>query len=562
MPQRPAPKRGFRRERTRRSERSTAGRKPMFDELAALDTKIVALIKERSAHLAKIRSKGGMDSVDEKSIWSIWQRALPKTRGGASIWRKLFFLLQDLEPEPEEDNRASDGFLLAPRRGPYVLKLDPPRTLAGMQCLAALGACEEFSIAPAVVNERLVQTVKAFNQTGAGLYWESDQLSGRGAEELSYRDKSVFVGDDSLAFHLILARCLAEPGSVKFTGGHLLKTADLTMLARLLPRLGGRLVNIIPGSKGLPVRVEASGQLPDEVLIPEELPSEAVLGLLMAAPFYPEGLTLRSENPSPALRATLDFAASILTACSINVDVRNSGDGYAIGVKPGTPVIPKSLPVDAGLGAFLLAMPRLDPSGESTVTLEGSWPEETGAYATALEMLRAAGVVVESDASSLRSCTGQLPPEAPRLECAGVAELFPLSFALAASMPASIIDKPDSNEDLFTCRELADSLGLRIEEGDGVLRIENIGRQDDSYVEPWVAPNAWWAVAYAAMSFRRPGLVLADPSAATDLLPRFWNFYNTLPSPQSGVFYMPKREAGNETNEPERKGRRIRIPNS
>ena len=64
MPQRPAPKKGFRRERTRRSERSVAGRQPMFDELAALDRRIVGLLKERSAHLAKIRAKGGLDSTD------------------------------------------------------------------------------------------------------------------------------------------------------------------------------------------------------------------------------------------------------------------------------------------------------------------------------------------------------------------------------------------------------------------------------------------------------------------------------------------------------------------
>lgn len=562
MSQRPAPPKGFRRERTRRSERSVAGRKPMFDELAALDSKIVGLIKERSAHLAKIRAKGGLDSVDEKSIWSIWQKALPKTRGGAGIWRKLFFLLQDLVPEDESIDRAKDGFLLAPRKGPYAFTLNAPASLDGMQCLAALGASAEFSITPAVVNERLVQTVKAFNQAGGGLYWETDQMAGRGASELAFQDKSVYVGDDTLSFHLCLARALAEPGSVKFTGGHQLKTADLTELARLLPRLGGRLVNIIPGSKGLPVRIESAGQLPHDVLIPDTLPQEAVLGILMAAPFYPEGLTLRTESASSELLGTLQFAELILRACAIEVALDTSGTACSIAVKPGTPVIPDTLPMDPYLTAFLLALPRLEPSRESSISLAGSWPGQTGPYRNAHTLLEAAGVQIELVGSHVRATTGPPPEGVPHLSCGGNAGLFPLSFALAAALPESTLDLPASQEDKYTCREVADIIGLRIEEAEGVLRVSNPGSQDYSRTEPWVAPNAWWAMAYACIAIRRPGLVLADPSTATDLLPRFWNFFNTLPAPEKDVFFLPRREAEQETHEPEPKGRRIRIAGS
>lgn len=562
MPQRPAPKKGFRRERTRRSERSVAGRRPMFDELAALDAKIVGLIKERSAHLAKIRAKGGLDSVDEKSIWSIWQKALPKTRGGAGIWRKLFFLLQDLEPEDESVDSTKNGFLLAPRRGPYAFTLNTPASLDGMQCIAALGACSEFSIAPAVINERLVQAVKAFNQAGGGLFWEADQLAGRGGAELEFRDKSIYVGDDTLSFHLCLARALAEPGSVKFTGGHQLKTADLTELARLLPRLGGRLVNIIPGSKGLPVRLESAGQLPHEALIPETLPQDAVLGILMAAPFYPEGLTLRSESPSPALINTLEMAALILRACAIEVTLDTRETTCAITVKPGAPAIPDTLPMDPYLSAFLLALPRLDPSRESSISLSGSWPGQTGPYRNAHTLLEAAGILVELVENNVRATAGPPPEDVPHLACGGSDKLFPLSFALAAALPEAQLDLPASEEDRFTCREVADIIGLRLEEADGVLRVSNPGSQDYSRAEPWVAPNAWWAMAHACIAIRRPGLVLADPSTATDLLPRFWNFFNTLPAPEKDVFFVPKREAEQETHEPEPKGRRIRISDS
>jgi hypothetical protein len=430
-----------------------------------------------------------------------------------------------------------------------------------MQCIAALGAETAFSIHPTVVNERLVQTVKAFNQAGGGLFWESDQLAGRGDAEVAFRDKSVYVGDDPLAFHLCLARALAEPGSVKFTGGHLLKTADLTELARLLPRLGGRLVNIIPGSKGLPVRLESAGQLPHDALIPEGLPLEAVLGLLMAAPYYSEGLTLRSESASPELEATIEFAALILQACGIQVDFERGVDACRVAVGPGTPEVPATLPMDPFLSAFLLALPRLDPSGASSVSLAGSWPGRTGPYRASLALLDAAGLDIALVDDHVRATPGSLGEAPPRLESGGHAELFPLAFALAASLPAAVIDQPGSEEDRYTCRELADIAGLRLEEGDGVLRIETPGGQDTTRTEPWVAPSPWWALAASCMAIRRPGLVLADPSTATDLLPRFWNFYNTLPAPENDVFFLPRRETG-QPHEPERKGRRIRVPHS
>ena len=52
----------------------------------------------------------------------------------------------------------------------------------------------------------------------------------------------------------------------------------------------------------------------------------------------------------------------------------------------------------------------------------------------------------------------------------------------------------------------------------------------------WPAPAllVWvlaWALCLALGAYLRPQIKLANPGAATELLPNFWHIYNSLPKP-------------------------------
>ncbi|MFW6415345.1 MAG: 5-enolpyruvylshikimate-3-phosphate synthase, partial [Thermodesulfobacteriota bacterium] len=45
-------------------------------------------------------------------------------------------------------------------------------------------------------------------------------------------------------------------------------------------------------------------------------------------------------------------------------------------------------------------------------------------------------------------------------------------------------------------------------------------------------PDAWWGLAVALLSLKRPGIVLDNPGELTRLWPYFWHLYKGLPDPQ------------------------------
>ena len=47
----------------------------------------------------------------------------------------------------------------------------------------------------------------------------------------------------------------------------------------------------------------------------------------------------------------------------------------------------------------------------------------------------------------------------------------------------------------------------------------------------WTAPSPVWALCLALGAYLRPQIKLANPGAATELLPNFWHIYNGLPKP-------------------------------
>ncbi|MGE4299206.1 MAG: hypothetical protein AB7E47_14405 [Desulfovibrionaceae bacterium] len=526
----------------------TFERKPLAQEISELDEAIFQLLARRGALTKKIKSArrgsgpGRSESETERLLWRTWEQGAAQYGPDAKLWRQLFTVVQSLAFKPREDGRGAIGFVLAPRRAPVDIAIPGPGSLRQTRLWASLAtqADQPFSLPGVLVNDHLMECITAFDQVGAKLYRDETGLRSREGGALDFNDKVVFAGDDPLNLFMLLFLALTEPCRVKFTGGSSLKLLHLRPLEGLMTQLGARLTSVIPRTSGLPARLEASGVLPDEVLVPAGTPADAVLALAAAAPSYPLGLALRFAEPAMA-----DAVAEILplfAQCGVDAVL---ADG-TLRIAHAIPQLPRKamVQIDPFLGAAMLALPRFTqpPTGKAgepnRVRLKGQWPATAPEAKVALKLLQLARLNVSIDADGI---TAEADPEARgiqypvALDTSAVPSYFPLSLALATALfetaPAKAAVVLSAPELPAETEEFLTRFGLASEPVEGGIRVTAATEAGERSHSPWMSPAARWTVAYALAAMCKPGQSLANPGGITEIMPGFWGFYNSLPNP-------------------------------
>lgn len=557
-------KSGQGRERRSGKREGAAGGTSLKEVVAEIDRDILRLLLRRHNLLERMRGgRPRLDAAEEKFLREAWQKAVALVSRDADLSGRFFALMQDAAflPRPAAESRDADAqgaetpapaaerreaFNLAPPRKPVELSLRAPlacrETRAWLFLAAASG--QPLRLAPCLMNDPLVDLLKALNQMGAAVTREQDAIVARATEPMGCPDKVIYLGDSLWNLFLLLAFHVGRPSRVKFIGETELKLADFSSTRRFLPQLGARFINVIPRSAGLPARLECSGIVPGRVDLPEDVPGELGAALLLAAPFLDHEFALGLAG-HPQREQVRAFVVPLLQAAAIPVEER---DG-AVCVRPGAPKLPvdPALPMDAGLAAFLLSLPM--PLG-GDVRLAGAWP--TGPEADAAwELLHAMEVPVKtfSDGQGAVGVKLEAPRCAARLSTVPQAtlarlsgRLAPLPLALAAcaalggagaDVPASVLEAlrcpPALAADFFSAAGLVlaeDTLRPAPEPRDG----------GKPFAGPaWNAPSPAWALALALAACARPGrchgLRLGNPGVLTTLYPGFWALYNGLPRP-------------------------------
>lgn len=561
-----------------------AGGTSLKDAVTEIDRDILRLLLRRHNLIERMRgSRPRLDPAEEKFLREAWQKAVARVSRDADLSGRFFALMQDATflprpaaPETDTDGAEAstpgaerrDAFNLAPPHRPLELALTAPlacrETRAWLFLAAASGA--PVRLAPCLMNDPLVDLLKALNQLGASATREQDAVVTRGAEQLGRPDKVVYVGDDLWNLFLLLAFYVARPSRVKFLGETELKLADLSSTRRFLPLLGARLTNVIPRSAGLPARLECSGIVPGLVELPPDVPGELGAALLLAAPFLDREFTLVLGD-HPQREDVLALALPVLRAAGIGVAEREG----RVSVQPGAPKLPAEprLPMDADLASYLLALAM--PLG-GTARLAGAWPAGPGALA-AREVLVGMGLPLEVSAGGAGSVSVSLdaPREAARLSAVPLGALerlsgqlapLPLALAACAALSGAEADAPDTALEALRCppalaADFFAATGLELV--GGALRPgPALGRDGAKGCAPpaWNAPSAAWALALALAACARPerchGFRLGNPGVLTGLYPGFWALYNGLPRP------APRKREEAEAAPPAR-GRRIRT---
>ncbi len=510
-----------------------ARRPPLRETIMNMDKDILKMLARRCNIIDKMKAKHGhLDPGEEKTLRTSWEKQATQMTRDPRIIKQLFALFQEIEfsSKPQHGDDKRTAFNLAPTKEPIDMLIQAPlvsrRSRFYLNLAGASGSA--LILRPGLLSDADVECIKMFNQCATSLAWDDDgTMRSREGGGLSLPDKVIFVGDDALNFYLLLGHYVGTVSRAKFTGESNLKLADFSSLRRFLPALGVRLSNAIPGTLGFPLRIECSGMLPDEVVIPSDVDADMALGLILAAPFWEKSVTFDLKNQAKA-QEIIEEALSILEPCSAKFTHLNQ----TITIHPSPISTPKEpvLGVEMSLAAYLLALSAVS---YGKVQLDGLWP--SCALASEIQTIfEQCQVQIEITDKQIVSTKAKLSnTQELKLDASKLDERFaPLAIALSASaalqgveayLPSGTNHINNDHIHLFIAH-----LGLEVDENNLLKPIPNF---EDNEI-PFTAPSVYWAMAYALCAFAKPNLKLSNPGIVTILYPQFWNLYNTLPSPQ------------------------------
>lgn len=505
-------------------------KRPLAQSILDIDRELANLLAKRAMLLHKANSgRKGTDPSLEKQLRQAWETNAARLSRDPRFIRQFFALMQEIEANTRDEEEQRSGFNLAPPRRPVAVAIKGPSSSRATRLWLALGtaAGTSLSISNALLNDPLNDFVKAFNQSGARLSWDdSGKVYCKDGGELDFTDRVVYIGEDALNLYLMIFLSVGKPSRLKLTGGSDLKMADLTPLSHFLPQLGARMTNVVPKTKGLPVRLECSGVLPDVVTIPADLPADALTALFLAAAFWEAPTTfIMDANPHAATSAAEVLA--MLRSSAVDA----SSDGNSLRVAPGNVRPPKTpaMDMDALIATALLAFPAF---AGGTVRLDGRWPATPEGDA-ALALLRAGGLDVRIESASvISSYSSASAPDLSGVMAALPAEYAPFGLAFAGASVAagrtSVMPTLAPEVDRTAVEGFLAQVGLEADEATPPLL-----RQVETAIAPggWASPAPQWSMALALGSFLRSGLRIANPGNVTELMPAFWAFFNGLPSP-------------------------------
>lgn len=485
------------------------------------------------------RKKGGGSTVDaeeEKRLWKIWLEASKDKGLDMKLVRRLFVVLNGLTYERAEDlRRGAYTLSLAPELKPFdsIIMEGPRSHIAAMvQTAAAALSQQECTLSPVILNDPLLDLVKALNQIGAKLDWKDNAVTAQSGGGVRFTERRIYVGNEIFTFFHVAALAVSMPGRSTFVGGPYLKSADLRSCAAFLLEMGARMTSIEPYSTGLPVRVESAGTPPAKVTVPEELPAEALAAFVLAAPIFPEGLRFKLDADRLAMLNADPWLACVLeTLPAWGIDIELS-DGE-IFVPHGEAKVPSSLalPLDGGLTASLAALVRVC-GGSMRVNGPGLASfENTNA---AFRFLEASGLTLGMDERGIAVEAGEAPADVV-YECGTDEKLLALAVALAAGSPGRAeLNFEVDPEHAEAAGRILRLTGRTVFEKPGSIIME-AGKPEIRRVSkaPFPVPSPEWNFTLTAVSYLAQGVSPSEPGALATVWPGFWQLFRTTLSGKS-----------------------------
>ncbi|MBQ7618385.1 MAG: hypothetical protein IJS50_05870, partial [Desulfovibrio sp.] len=506
-------------------------RPSLSEEIKELDQEILHLLLKRFNLRERLsQARGHVLAAEEKEIRTSFENEARKVSSDPKL-NQLFTLFGELKFYPKPTGKEATPtttrkeFNLAPPKKPIELTLPAPasrwHTLAWLTLLAFQGGSQSLENCP--LHDGQYALNRILSDFGCQCQTRESHQETMVARPLSCEDYSLHLSSDLDLFGLWAGQYLVRPSRVRFTAEGSLKLKNLLGLARFVPKLGARLTFAVPKSTGFPLRLECTGDLPREIVIPAKLPTAIITGLALALPFAEHSVTLNlteHEERETILERVLNFLETIDAQAAEKGPNLLEVNPSALRLTP-----QPMLPMDSTIGAFLLAMPLL-ACGE--VTLEGVWPKESQAK-DLLACLQNLGLKLTEKPTSISAKLNKLPDD---LNFEALSHLAQLNLPLWSAIMAGLAFKGHK-------LPLPKELDVQAQDFFRTLRL-NFGeqglsaKQEETGPIQWNAPSATWAMAYALAALVRPkeGFKLGNPGVITEIWPKFWSIYNRLQGPR------------------------------
>lgn len=512
-------------------------------EVCDIDRGIIKLIAKRAKVIERMIQYKSLDAATEKAIRTSWEQNTNKYCPDPKIARELFLLIQSVKAVDETD--YDHAYNLAPLPKPVQVNLQAPASsrLARFYMMTAAASGQKTCMKNVALTDSLIHTIKSLNVLGGDLWFENNgtvfSRESKGLQRGS--DKIIHVGSDEQSLWLCLALSLGLPYHLKITGENELCKINFAPVAKFLAEFNARLVQVIPASAGLPIRIEASGMINDTIKIPAELPMDFVFALILASPFWEspvrfdmtEYYAALQEDPAKrdAWNINLEDIMDCISVC--NLPVAMDRDSISTKSQPDMHVhIPEEiiLASDAEICTSFFLLPALT---SGTVTLKGHWTLK-GQQKHLAELMDFAGLefTVDGDTATAKGSSGN----ARKTDIPPCNEATKTLLTLWAKINGQDIALSDELKENAVCENFLALLGYT----------PDLERGEDLYA-PFMAPTAQWAVAYALGAYLHPRVKLVNPNILNDYYPFFWRMYNTLPTPS-----IDKAERKDDTPKPRR----------
>ncbi len=528
-------------------------------QLQEVETRLVELIVKRTQLLRERVAQGNerkqlkIDPKREKRLWQIWQRTAENNKLKEKVLRSVFHLLNGVAYDRVREKDGGNEFILTPMRTPVDIYISGPRDTEQSRGLLTLAAVQEMGVQldRPVFNDLLFEYAKALNQAQAEITWDKEHVYKKSQPGLNFDDKTIYAGQDPFNLYLLLFLAVSKPGICKFAGESQLKLLELRPLFKIVNQMGARIIPLVPGTESLPFRLEASGQLPEEISLDKSVDRQLVKALILCISSMDKKITLRWSGSDPYLEKIFSFLHS--WGCQIEI----KDDHVFFGsFRPQEKVLQKpGTDLDPYLSGYLLSCPKIT-GGE--VTLLGKFPEGTFEGRQVTTALQDWGLLLEFEGEQVRSRYNKTVQNEFSLKEKDAGILFPLIFALAVSHfeETAIFYQP--SEDLDYALDILKKLGCSFSYDQQVLRIGSlpVGGKDPITLR---SPSPWWCMAIALISLKRPNIVLKNPGELSRLWPHFWSLFKGLPRPQDRNLTREHVQSSQEKGNEKERHRRIVV---
>lgn len=522
-----------------------------------LDLEILELIKKRSETYANFLEKKKKkdepisDSEFESNVWKIWSEFAFDSGINQRTLRTIYNLLNSISYDFLKKEEEKIFYIKSPKVKNVNIHLPGPLDILLTRLALYFSFIHniDLTLNNVVLTDSIYDFLKASKVAGGTFSWEKETIIREPSKEINFDKKSIYIGDDVLNLYFFLFAAVINPNICKLTGDGPLKMIDLKNIFSVFEQMGARIAPLIPGSFSLPIRIEATGAVNDEIILPKDVNDEAIAALLLTLPrFNLPKITVFLNNDtkdSPIIQRVF----YIFKKAEINYEQ----DENKISIYP-SKISFKGIEhiIDPELTSYLMALPII-LGGQLQLT--GIYPKSFNDSKLFLEILMTKTKEIDISHNEINLKTKKKDQNEVVFDIKKNPKVLPLALALLFSNDSGIIlNIPEKEIDFLENFLKKFLIGFHIE--DQNLTIPNT-KNISKYQVEFYSPHPRWSIAASLISTQGIEFILENPGDITKLWPPYWSYFKSLPIINYNKLISDKKKE--DTNDTKKSRRRILV---